>query len=181
MVTYSVVHQNFEEKRISYADTFTWEGQPFDIRPNQSDTAFTRRKRSVVHPDDAHLSVRKEETDMGTLIIADRISVINRYLKGPARRPFIHPRSLYVILISDAMESTCGKESQNVMVKLWKHYGIADAILITPCSESPKVFFWHTLIVTLVLLILIYRWLEHIFHSNEQTNSICLIGVNTSA
>lgn len=77
---------------------------------------------------------------MGALIIADKISVIDRYLKGPARRPFLHPRSLYVIVILDTFEPHFQEKSQNVMVKLWHDYGIADAILITPCNGNPEVF-----------------------------------------
>lgn len=138
-ITYNVLDRNFEEPAVQYADTFTWEGKPFAMRPNQSQTMYTRRKRSTQHADGSHLSVRNEETEIGALIMADRISAISRYLKGPARRPFLNPRSVYVIAILDTFESTFETKSQNVMVKLWKDYAIADAILITPCNGNPKV------------------------------------------
>lgn len=138
-----MVHQNFEEPFVTYAETFTWEGKPFDMRPNQSETVYTRRKRSVQRNDGPQLSVRTEETESGALIIANRISVISRYLKGPARRPFFHPRSLYVIVILDTFESDFVRKSQSVMVKLWKDYGIADAILITPCNGNLEVCCVH--------------------------------------
>lgn len=138
-----MLHQNFEERNVPYADTFTWEGKPFEVRPNQSETVYTRRKRAFEKTEASHVSSRKEETEMGALIIAKSISVVSRYLGGPARRPFLYPRSLYVIAILDAIESNFGEKSEGAMVKLWKDYGIADAILITPCNGNSKVFLCH--------------------------------------
>lgn len=138
-----MLHQQFEEQFVTYADTFTWEGKPFEMRSNQSATVYARRKRSVEHTDGPQFSVRTEETETGALIIANRISVISRYLKGPARRPFLLPRSLYVIVILDTFESDFVSKSQGVMVKLWKDYGIADAILITPCNGNLEVCCAH--------------------------------------
>lgn len=135
-----MLHQNFEERNVPYADTFTWEGKPFDVRPNQSETVYTRRKRGVQKTEGSHVSSRKEETEMGALIIANSVSVVSRYLEGPARRPFLYPRSLYVIAILDAFEMNFERKSEHMMVKLWKDYGIADTILITPCNGNPKVF-----------------------------------------
>lgn len=138
-ITYDVLHQNFEERNVSYADTFTWDGKPFEKRTNQSKTVYTRRKRNVQPIDGTVSSVRGEETETGSLIIADKISVISRYLKGPARRPFLWPRNLYVIIIHNALESNFQQKTENVMIKLWKDYGIADAILMMPCNGNSNV------------------------------------------
>lgn len=140
-VTYSVLHQSFEEPFIPYADTFTWEGRVFEHRENQSEVRHTRRKRSDDHVmvNGAYASNRKEDTELGAIIIVDRISILTRYLKGPARRPFLRPRSLYVIAVLDSFEASFQRRTENVMLKLWRDYGIADAILITPCNGNMEV------------------------------------------
>lgn len=120
-VTYSVLHQSFEEPFIPYADTFTWEGRVFEHRENQSEVRHTRRKRSAddhVMMDTAYASNRKEDTELGAIIIVDRISILTRYLKGPARRPFLRPRSLYVIAVLDSFEASFQRRTENVMLKL---------------------------------------------------------------
>lgn len=135
VLTCTELNDSFEEDEISYPSTFTWEGGKFQTRPNQSATAYTRRKRKI-QPINSMRPTQKEEYGVGALVVANQIFTIEKYLRGPARRPFLSPRKLYVLVILDIFQPDFGNVSENVMVKLWKDYGIADALLITPCNAE---------------------------------------------
>lgn len=125
------------EEQIHHVNTFSWQGDKFEMRPNQSQINY-RRKRNILTQDKS-IPFRKDETELGALILADNISIIDKYLTGTPRQPFASPRTLYVIALAQSNERRFTDISEKVMTKLWIEYGIADAILITPCYGSQQV------------------------------------------
>lgn len=145
-IKYQVVDTGFEPEHVPFVDTFTWLGERFEKRPTQSDKIlYTRRKRDVTDEIDEDSMTFGDEIDLGVLVLAEKISTINEYLTGPPRTPFHFPRQKFVIVITNADEPQFTTITSNVLKKLWQDYGIASAILITPCNNDVNIFVYFRL------------------------------------
>lgn len=122
----------------SYADMFSWQGEEFSYRKNQPQHSPHREKRQILNYKE-QIPVRKDEPNLGALIMAERISTVDKYLVGSARRPFRFPRRLHIISIMKNIESNFNETSEKVLKKLWLDYGISNAIIMTPCVGSSEV------------------------------------------
>lgn len=118
---------------------FSWQGKQFEFRPNQSGKIVYRRKKRELHTEENQQSIRRDEMDLGSFIFAENITIINKYLIGTPRFPFAHPRRIIVIAVMNRLEKEFENISNKTMTKLWYDYGIANAILITPCNDDRDV------------------------------------------
>lgn len=124
-LTFNVIDLNSEASKMSYVNTFSWQGNVFEKRKNQSTEIVSRRKRAAYNS--VKLSMKlKHDVDAGEFIIASKISTIDEFLTGSARKPFLIPRRLYVIAITNTNEPQFDQITMNVLEKLWKDYGIAN-------------------------------------------------------
>lgn len=139
-----------EPEIVPYVDTFTWQGEHFDRRPMQTTKiVYNRKKRNAAHNTGSKIgshknwSLRGDEIYFGALVLVENISVLDKYLVGPPRTPFQFPRHMFVIVITNSNESHFDEESATFLKKLWLDYGIANAILITPCTGGSEVYYFH--------------------------------------
>lgn len=140
------MNASFEPEIVPYVDTFTWQGGRFDRRPMQTiKIVYNRKKRNAAHNNGSksasneNWSLRGDEIDFGALVLVENISILDKYLVGPSRPPFQFPRHMYVIVITNSNEPHFEEESATFLRKLWLDYGIANAILITPCAGGSEV------------------------------------------
>lgn len=128
---------------MTYADTFTWQGDRFERRPNQSTKVIysrrRRRKRETIEYNRDWTNHHVDGIDLGVLVFVEKISIIDEYLIGSPRTPFHFSRQMFVIAITNANEIDFEENAMNVLKKLWIDYGIGNVILITPCNGDPEV------------------------------------------
>lgn len=136
----------FEPDIVPYVDTFTWHGERFVRRPMQTTKiVYNRKKRMTAHnhvskfSSNENWSLRGNEINFGVLILVKNISILNNYLVGPPRTPFQFPRHMFIIVITNLYEPQFEEETATFLRKLWLDYGIANAILITPCAGGSEV------------------------------------------
>lgn len=123
-----MLDHSYEEPFIRYANTFNWRGEKFKLKPNSIINMETE-----LDEDNFNL-FRTDSTKSGSLIIIEQISLLDKYLEGPAKKPFKNPRSNYLIAIRKVYETDYKAICEKVLEKLWNDYGIANAILFSPCA-----------------------------------------------
>lgn len=141
-----IVDAAYEPESVPYVDTFTWQGERFDQRPMQTTKiVYNRKKRDTDHnhtskpAPNENWSLRGDELHFGALVLVEKISIIDKYLIGPPRPPFQFSRHMFVIVITNPNEPHFEEVSATFLRKLWLNYGIANAILITPCAGGSEV------------------------------------------
>lgn len=122
---------DYEEHKIALEDTFSWRGGKFPLRTNE--THF-RTRRSVV-TDGSKRYQRRDEPEQGSLVIVEHIALLDQYLIGSARRPFRDPRKYYILVVRH-IEPEWKEQASLVMERLWKDYGIINALIMAPCADS---------------------------------------------
>lgn len=138
--SYTLTDIDFEP--LNCAEKFSWQGVEFPKRQNQHPEMFYGKKlcRNLsldgIKDDGSKPSSVKKE---GVLVLAEHISLIDKYLTGSPRHPFQYPRQIFIVAITNATEPHFRKNANKMLQKLWEQYGIADAILITPCDGDPEV------------------------------------------
>lgn len=138
---------SYDEPFINYANTFSWQGEKFELRKDQTSHISFRSRRATTldhllpadHHADDHLPIREDETELAAFVMVEKITVLIDYLTGTARRPFLFPRRLYVIAIFKTDEYDFNRIASLVLEKLWRDYGIVNTIMMTPCNNSPDV------------------------------------------
>lgn len=140
-VSYKVLNTEFEEPNVTYAETFSWQGEKFKKRPGENSVLVYRKKRSSNSKPSKSWSKQTEKPEAGVFVITSMISFINDYLVGSSRRPFRNPRQNFVIAITNTSEPAFNATCKMVLEKLWKDYGIGNVIIITPCHGDPEVFY----------------------------------------
>lgn len=128
---------DFEDDTITFADTYTWRGTKFAPR---ADEPHFRSKRQAGTSASASVPVRstykrKDEPETGTMVVVENLNVLDNYLMGTARRPFRAPRRYYIIVLRRVDEGWMNLAGI-VMARLWKDYGIINAIILAPCADS---------------------------------------------
>lgn len=129
---------NFEEPQIAFEDTFAWRGGKLPLRNNE--THFRVRRSVIANIEDEVVSRkyhRKDEPEMGALVVVEHIVLLDEYLVGTARRPFRDPRKYYIIVVRH-IESGWKERAALVMERLWKDYGVINALIMAPCSDSDE-------------------------------------------
>ncbi len=73
-----------EEDPVSFADTFDWKGQKFELRITEK---LMRSKRQIDKEKHAtgKNQRRLDEPELGALVFAQKVDVINKYLVGTPR------------------------------------------------------------------------------------------------
>lgn len=137
---FDVIDLESEGPIVSDIESFSWQGEVFEKRPNQLNKISDkkRRKRSLPDLNDVILE-RRDDIVTGVFVIVENISTIDDFLVGSPRKPFHDPRRIYIITITNAGEPNFEKITIDVLTKLWKDYGIALVILLTPCQCAPEV------------------------------------------
>lgn len=120
---------NYESDAIGESDRYDWQGELVKPRVTQ------RFKRQSQLFSNSRNTLRKDEPQRGIMVIVKNITVLDNYLVGTGRSPFRTPRSNYVIVLRNIMESW-KEHSDRVLRKLWRVYGIVNVILLAPCSDS---------------------------------------------
>lgn len=126
---------DFEEDSITFADTYTWRGTKFAPRAGEPHFRSKRQADTLASIPVRSTYKRKDEPETGTMVIVENVNVLDNYLMGTARRPFRAPRRYYIIVlrrIGDGWMDLAGI----VMARLWKDYGIINAIILAPCADS---------------------------------------------
>lgn len=148
-ISFSIEVKHFdydhEELYTDHSDTYTWSGKQFESRP-QRPMINERKKRQLVT---RKRPTRKDEPELGSLVIVDTISILDNYLKGPPRRPFNNQRTYFVLLVR-LMEENWKIDVENLLEKLWRDYGIINVILLTPCGGDKVLISLFYLIIFLV-------------------------------
>lgn len=81
--------------------------------------------------------VREDEPRYGSVILASSAEIIDDYLNGPVRYPFESKQSHYIIFIYGAFDRKVFHElSSSILTKLWKKFGILDAIILASCNPT---------------------------------------------
>lgn len=119
---------NFEEKYISISDTYSWRGEKFPDRLQQ----HQRQKRSI-----NKMMYRKDEPELGALVFAENIAILQNYLIGYSRSPFNNPRKNMVIVLYQ-LDEDWKIEVALFLEKLWKDYAISKVVLIAPCEANTE-------------------------------------------
>lgn len=113
------------------SDRFDWQGDV--IVPRKPSTV--RRKRQLATFNHKDSTFRKDEPQAGSIVIVANITVLDEYLVGTARSPFRTPRSSYIIILRNAHDDW-QEDVERVLRKLWRVYGIVNALLLAPCLDS---------------------------------------------
>lgn len=140
---------------------------------------YNRKKRNTLHNNGSKFasnknwSLRGDEIYFGALVLVENISILDKYLVGPARTPFQFPRHMFIIVITNSNEPHFEEASATFLRKLWLNYGIANAILITPCPGESEVCYFHKNYIFQSFEMLKasdefdFRWSAHISHMNQ--------------
>lgn len=140
-VTYNVIDTKFEPTNVTYSETFSWQGDLITRRSDENASLlYYRNKLSLQKKAGSGRWSQRDKSAKGICVIADRISIIVDYLVGSPRPPFKDPRKMYIIVVRSTAEPNFNRLVPKVLEKMWKDYGIAHAIVITPC-ESEVGFF----------------------------------------
>lgn len=128
---------DFEEPSIDFSETYTWRGMKFIPRPNEQHFRSKRQADTVVS---WKVPVRNsykriDEPDTGTMVVVENVHILDNYLMGTARRPFRTPRKYFIIVLRKA-ETGWRDLAGAVMEKLWKDYGIINALIMAPCADT---------------------------------------------
>lgn len=146
-ITNSVLTPSYDEIEINFANTFSWQGEKFEFRKDQMSHISFRNRRAtsldyllpVDHLPNDHIPIREDETELAAYVMVENITVLNDYLTGTARRPFLFPRRLYILTIFKSDERDYQMLADLVLEKLWRDYGIVNLLLMSPCNDSPDV------------------------------------------
>lgn len=130
---FSVLDQDYVEPSVRYADIFNWHGERFKLKANQT------VNMTIELDMEKYDAITADSTKGGSVIIVDQIAVLDKYLNGPAKKPFQNPRWNYVIVIHKIVESDYKNLYEKLLKKLWIDYGIANAILLSPCVSRNDV------------------------------------------
>lgn len=148
-IRFEIVTLSHDEKTINFINTYSWSGEKFILRKDEENRISYRNRRSINNASvgsnnvvkkhslklNDRLVIRGDEPELGAFVIIEKVSELNTYLTGIARRPFLWPRRTYVIAILDADEHDFRVTADKVLKKLWRDYGIVNAILIAPCNK----------------------------------------------
>lgn len=128
---------DYEEDFITFADTYAWRGTKFVPRAGEPHFRSKRQADTLVSVSVPVRSKykRKDEPETGTVVIVEDVNVLDNYLMGTARQPFRAPRRYYIIVIRRVNVGWMDIGG-NVMDRLWKDYGIINAIILAPCADS---------------------------------------------
>lgn len=81
--------------------------------------------------------VREDEPRYGSVVLASDAQIIDDFLNGPARYPFESKQSHYIILIYGTFNREVWHNlSSSIMTKLWKKFGILDALILASCNPD---------------------------------------------
>lgn len=149
-VEFTHVDTSFEPASVSYSEMFSWQGIEFPKRPNEHDQVTYRQKRNTKQKKKSLSVVEKQlmfdsfskptvTPEEGVFIVAENVTIIDDYLYGSPRMPFRANRRIFVIAITQPEEWHFEKRVRKMLRRLWQDYAVADAILITPCSDDPEV------------------------------------------
>lgn len=145
-MSFTLFTTDFEPPSVSYSEMFSWQGEQFEKRPNQKSQIAYRRKRSLrvtdyleAFSDSNFTSKPTLVPEDGVFVIAESIAVLNEYLVGSPRDPFRVNRRIFIIVITNTTEPEFDKLAKKFLARLWRVYGVADAILITPCNNDKEV------------------------------------------
>lgn len=138
-MTYTVNH-SYEESSKTSTDEFKRYGVKFDQRQSEHydtelDPNQTIRQIFNVPIVATHKRVRRDEPELGGLIFSSSLKTIDKYIRGPPRRPFHNPSGNFVIIISRPVESGDAYLTAHILQKLWRDYRIMHLFIFASCEQ----------------------------------------------
>lgn len=79
---------------------------------------------------------REDEPDVGSIVLASNLEVVDHYLNGERREPFRSTRTHYVIYIYKRINVDWDLLASSILSKLWKKYRILNVILMASCQQK---------------------------------------------
>ena len=138
------------DDNITYAKSFSWQGRVFEKREKPVNRSaivndISRKKRAIkfdIQNNNHILVPRRDEPQLGVLVLVDSVDLLDNYLFGAARYPFNNPKSNFILSISESKESFEESDQETnrfvtinrVMWKLWNDYAIVNVILVSSCG-----------------------------------------------
>lgn len=135
-VSFDVLDRAHSDAEIRYTNTFTWQGKRFKLKPTQN-----INMDSELEIDYANL-LETDAMKSASFVIVDQISVLHEYLDGPAKKPFLFPKSKYIVAIQHVNETNYRNLCENILEKMWSEYGIGNVIFIAPSERENIVSKW---------------------------------------
>ncbi|KAJ6633673.1 hypothetical protein Bhyg_16618, partial [Pseudolycoriella hygida] len=132
----------YEDDSVSFANTYDWRGQKFELRITEKLMRSKRQIDSTKIPTKKKKHRRLDEPEQAEFVFAHKIDVFNKYLVGTPRHPFQQPRNYFILFVAHTGEGW-KKTGAMVLERLWKSYGIIHALLIAPCSITGESVKFH--------------------------------------
>lgn len=121
-----------EKQKIWVNTLYEWHGKADEKPGNKSypgNKFYFRNKYSTWN------RVREDEPRYGNVILVSDVQLMDDYLDGITRYPFDSKQSHFVIFIYGGFDINQWDDfSSSIMTKLWKKYGILDAIILAACN-----------------------------------------------
>ncbi|XP_031622960.1 uncharacterized protein LOC116340548 [Contarinia nasturtii] len=81
--------------------------------------------------------IREDEPSSGSVVLAADFEIIDQFLNGIIRIPFTSKRAHYVILVyKELAHDNWDKWASSILTKMWKVYGILNAIVLASCKPN---------------------------------------------
>lgn len=126
-------------------DAYGWRGAHFEPRANETkrdedivifqerDTLEEILAKHTMAPN----QTREDEPTFGSVVLVECSDLIDDYLIGYLRRPFIYPRANFIILAYKMEEAKAWSVTANrIMSRLWNVYGVLNALIISTCRSE---------------------------------------------
>lgn len=131
-----------DEQKKPNSKSYIWHAEP-SAHSNSSDFIKTGKLniRSQILKKNWY---REDEPDVGSIVLASNLEVIDHYVNGERRKPFTSTRTHYVIYIYRRINVNWDMMASSILSKLWKYYRISNVILMSSCQQKevriPSVF-----------------------------------------
>lgn len=130
---------DFEGERVaSTSDFYDWSGVKFELRDSQkTEQQRIITKRDTTSSSSLPRSDRKDEPGLGKLVVVENENVLDEYLQGTARAPFLSPRDNYIIIVRYVLDADNYRmRIEEITKRMWTRYGIESVFVMTPCREA---------------------------------------------
>lgn len=124
------------DKAEPHAKAYKWHAELSKISSNNetyvTDTSMDIRRRIPSK------SIRMDEPDKGVIVLTQDIAILDSYLNGESRHPFIKKRAHYIIFVYKEIndQKHFDKLASSVVTKLWVYHGILNAIILSSCKNE---------------------------------------------
>lgn len=124
------------DKSDPHAKAYKWHAEL--SKNNDSETYVMDTCVHTIRRTNPSKSMRTDEPDNGSIILTHNIEILDSYLNGESRHPFLKKRAHYIILVYKSIDEKqdFDKLASSVMTKLWIYHGILNAIILSSCRNE---------------------------------------------